>query len=102
MEQVAEPEPLEQEGGPDRRRPLVFLDTNVIIGYLHGNLSAAQLFSAEADGRVRFAVSPIVLQELLLAADALVDRSSNEFETNREFCQWILEKLKHCSREHGL
>jgi predicted nucleic acid-binding protein len=47
----------------------VFLDTNVIIGFLRGEHAAAQLFSAEAEGRVRFAVNPIVLQELLLAAN---------------------------------
>jgi predicted nucleic acid-binding protein len=35
------------------------------------------LFSAEAEGRVRFAVNPIVLQELLLAADA-ADRPAFE------------------------
>lgn len=70
MEQVAKPEPLERGKRPDTKRPLVFLDTNVIIGYLRGDASAAQLFSAEATGRVRFAVNPIVLQELLLAADA--------------------------------
>lgn len=48
----------------------MFLDTNVVVDYLRGEPAAAQLFSAEADGRVRFAVNPIVLQELLLAADA--------------------------------
>lgn len=51
-------------------RPLVFLDTNAIVGYLRGERTALQLFSAEAEGRIRFAVNPIVLQELLLAADA--------------------------------
>jgi len=81
MEQVAKPEPLEQDEGSGRQRPLVFLDTNVIIGYLHGDLSAAQLFSAEADGRIRFAVNPIVLQELLLAADGA---GRPEFEQIRD------------------
>jgi len=70
MEQVAKPELLERGKRPDTKRPLVFLDTNVIIGYLRGDASAAQLFSAEATGRIRFAINPIVLQELLLAADA--------------------------------
>ncbi|HXB75617.1 MAG TPA: PIN domain-containing protein [Candidatus Acidoferrales bacterium] len=70
MEQVAKPEPLVRSECSERKRPLVFLDTNVIIGYLRGEPSAAQLFSAEAEGRIRFAVNPIVLQELLLAADA--------------------------------
>jgi len=70
MQRVAISEPPERGERPDRTRPLVFLDTNVILGHLHGETSAAQLFSAEADGRIRFAVNPIVLQELLLAADA--------------------------------
>lgn len=57
----------------DATRPLVFLDTNVIVGYLRGEAAAARLFAAEADGRIRFAVNPIILQELLLAADAAGD-----------------------------
>jgi predicted nucleic acid-binding protein len=81
MEQVTKTEPLEQDEGSDRKLPLVFLDTTVIIGYLHGDPSAAQLFSAEADGRIRFAVNPIVLQELLLAADAA---GRPEFEQIRD------------------
>ncbi|MCU1259062.1 MAG: domain nuclease [Bryobacterales bacterium] len=81
MEQVAKPEPLEQSERRDSIRPLVFLDTNVIIGYLRGDPSAAKLFSAEAAGRIRFAVNPIVLQELLLAADAA---GGPEFERIRD------------------
>jgi predicted nucleic acid-binding protein len=67
---VTNPEQLEQGERSDRELPLVFLDTNVIIGYLRGDSSAVQLFSAEANGRIRFAVNGIVLQELLLAGDA--------------------------------
>lgn len=81
MEQGAKSEPLEQGQRSDRKRPLVFLDTNVILGYLQGDLSAAQLFCAEADGRIRFAVNPIVLQELLLAANAA---GRPEFEEIRD------------------
>jgi predicted nucleic acid-binding protein len=81
MEQVAKSEQLERGEQPDRNRPLVFLDTNVILGYLRGDPSVAQLFSAEADGRIRFAVNPIVLQELLLAADAA---GRPEFERIRD------------------
>lgn len=62
--------PLEHPEVHSPRPPLVFLDTNVIMGYFGGELAAAQLFSAEASGRICFAVNPIVLQELLLAADA--------------------------------
>lgn len=65
----------------DARRPLVFLDTNVIVGYFGGEPAAAQLFSAEAAGRIRFAINPIVLQELLLAADAA---GRPEFERIRD------------------
>jgi predicted nucleic acid-binding protein len=50
----------------------VFLDTNVIVGYLQGDPSAAQLFSAEAAGRLRFAVNGILLQEILLTDDAVI------------------------------
>jgi predicted nucleic acid-binding protein len=81
MEQSSKPEPHERDEGSDRKRPLVFLDTNVIVGYLHGDPSATQIFSAEADGRIRFAVNPIVLQELLLAADAA---GRPEFERIRD------------------
>lgn len=81
MEQVAKPEPLVRGEGADLRRPLVFLDTNVIVGYLRGEPTAARLFSAEAEGRIRFAVNPIVLQELLLAADAA---GQPEFERIRD------------------
>jgi predicted nucleic acid-binding protein len=66
MEQVAKSEPLQLVEAPERKQPLVFLDTNVIFGYLKGDASAAQLFSAEAAGRIHFAVNAIVLQELLL------------------------------------
>jgi len=81
MEQMARPEPFEGSARSDRRRPLVFLDTNVILGYLRGEPSAAQLFFAEAEGRIRFAVNPIVLQELLLAGDAA---GQPEFERIRD------------------
>jgi predicted nucleic acid-binding protein len=70
VEQVAKPELLECGQRPDAKQPVAFLDTNVIIGYLRGDPSTAQLFSAEATGQIRLAVNPIVLQELLLAADA--------------------------------
>jgi predicted nucleic acid-binding protein len=63
-------ESLETRNGRNFERPLVFLDTNVIIGYLRGEPAASQLFSTETAGRIRFAVNPIVLQELLLAAEA--------------------------------
>ncbi|HLN02545.1 MAG TPA: type II toxin-antitoxin system VapC family toxin [Bryobacteraceae bacterium] len=79
MERVAQSRP-EKGKHSDRMRPLVFLDTNVILEYLQGKAAAAELFSAEAAGRIRFAVNPIVLQELLLAADA----GQPEFERIRD------------------
>jgi predicted nucleic acid-binding protein len=42
----------------------------VIIDYLRGEPAARELFSAEARGRASFAINPVVLQELLLVADA--------------------------------
>lgn len=72
MEQVVKSQCVKPGEPTKRERPLVFLDTNVIIAYLRGEPSAVKLFSAEADGRIRFAINPIVVQELLLAADAAV------------------------------
>jgi predicted nucleic acid-binding protein len=68
MDGVANPEERQQRSA-DGGRPLVFLDASVIVGYLQGESSAAQLFAAEANGRIRIAVNPIVLQELLLTED---------------------------------
>lgn len=45
-------------------RPLVFLDTNVVAAYLRGESPSSYLFSNEILGKVRFAINPIVLQEL--------------------------------------
>ena len=70
MEQLAKVEPSEHFESHSTPRPLVFLDTTVIIGYLRGDKAAVELFSEEAAGRVRLAVNAIVFQELLLAADA--------------------------------
>ncbi len=78
---MGEPGRIESAEGSERKRPLVFLDSNVIIGYLQGEKFAAQLFSAESEGRIRFAINPIVLQELLLAADAA---GRPEFERIRD------------------
>ena len=61
--------------------PLVYLDSSEILAYLQGDSSAEELFSAEAQGRIRFAVNPIVLQELLLSADL---GRNPEFERIRE------------------
>jgi predicted nucleic acid-binding protein len=69
MEQLVKSE-MEQGELSDQGRPLVFLNTEVIVGYLQGDPLAAQLFSAEAAGRIRFAVNPIILQQLILGGAA--------------------------------
>jgi predicted nucleic acid-binding protein len=84
MEQVFNSEPQPQTERASRERPLVFLDSNVLLAFIRGEPSAVQLFSAEADGKVRFAVNPIVLQELLLAADAA---TLPEFDRIRDHLQ---------------
>jgi predicted nucleic acid-binding protein len=81
MEQVAKPEPFERGGPADEKSPLVFLDANVIVGYVQGDPAAVQLFSAEAAGRIRVAINGIVLQDVLLAGD-VADRP--EFEQIRD------------------
>ena len=50
------------------------------MGYLRGEPAAARLFSAEAAGRIRLAVNPIVVQELLAAVAA----ANPEFEQIRD------------------
>jgi predicted nucleic acid-binding protein len=69
MSQAVNFEALEQGQLNSPHSPLAFLDTDVIVGYLRGEESARELFSAEANGRIRFAINPIVLQELFLASD---------------------------------
>jgi predicted nucleic acid-binding protein len=70
MSQVVEFEPQAKSGRPNQEPPLAFLDTDIVLGYLRGEPSAVQLFSAESEGRIRFAISPIVLGELILTTDA--------------------------------
>ena len=69
MQQLVKTAPQEVVNG-GRKQLLAFLDTGVIIDYLRGDRTAVQLFSAEAEGRVQFAINPVVAQELLLSADA--------------------------------
>jgi predicted nucleic acid-binding protein len=69
MQEIVESEVRSQPERLKGEAPLVFLDTNVILDYLRGEQSAVQLFSAESDGRIRFAINPIVLGELILTTD---------------------------------
>ncbi|TRU25401.1 MAG: type II toxin-antitoxin system VapC family toxin [Microcystis aeruginosa Ma_SC_T_19800800_S464] len=60
-------------------KPLVFLDTDVLISYLRGDLASVHLFDQEILDRVRLAINAIVLQELLFLAEVrnhpeIVDR----------------------------
>ena len=50
-------------------RPLIFLDTNVVAAYLGGESPSSYLFSSEVFKKVRFAINPIVLQELFFLAE---------------------------------
>ena len=72
MQQVVEFEPQAKSGRPNHEPPLAFLDTDIILGYLRGEPTAVQLFRAESEGRIRFAINSIVLQELILTTDAAV------------------------------
>jgi predicted nucleic acid-binding protein len=71
MAEVVRPGAFTEHDSKHRERPLVFLDTNVIIGYLRGEASAVQLVSAESSGLIQLAINPIVLQELLFAEGVL-------------------------------
>ena len=54
----------------EQTAPIVFLDSSVITEYLRGETWAGQLFAIESRHGIKFAVNPIVLQELLLTADS--------------------------------
>jgi predicted nucleic acid-binding protein len=51
-------------------RSKVFLDTKVLIAYLRGDRNLFGLFAPAVMQEIRYVISPIVLQELFLAADA--------------------------------
>src|SRR5580698_4160745 len=84
MDQPGTLERSEVSQGYNGEPPLVFLDSSVLIGYLRGEPSAAPLFSAEAQGLIRFAINGIVLQDLLLEGDAV---RRPEFEQIRDHLQ---------------
>lgn len=47
--------------------PTAFVDTSVIAAYLNGGEAASQLFDDGYRDRVRFAVDPVVLREVLVS-----------------------------------
>jgi predicted nucleic acid-binding protein len=66
-------------------RPTVFLDTSVLMHYLRGGSPESRLLSDRMLKRFRFAVNPVVLSEVLLAADA--SRNAAKLEQIREAVQ---------------
>jgi predicted nucleic acid-binding protein len=84
MQQAVEVETQAGVGHPSPEPPLAFLDTDVVLAYLRGDPTAVQLFRAEADGRVRFAINLTVLGELIITTD-----DAAKPELNR-----VLEHLK--------
>ncbi|GAP99021.1 type II toxin-antitoxin system VapC family toxin [Leptolyngbya sp. NIES-2104] len=50
-------------------KPLVFLDTNVVISYLRGESSSSRLFSHDIIDKVHLAINPIVLQEIFFLSE---------------------------------
>jgi predicted nucleic acid-binding protein len=69
----------------------VFLDTNILAEYLQGRHPT--LFSEQTLKRVKFAVNPIVLQELLLIADA--DKHSDRLEQVKQLVQVLPIDFQH-------
>jgi predicted nucleic acid-binding protein len=59
--------------------PTAFVDVSVIAAYLNGGEAASQLFDNRYRGRVRFAVDPVVLQEVLILPQ--IQDSPQLFET---------------------
>ena len=53
-----------------QKKATVFLDTSVLLAYLGREGAAARLFDPEVTSRARYAINPVVLQELLLTADS--------------------------------
>lgn len=72
MQQMVKSEPLDRVAAAVPQAPLAFLDTNAILDYLRGEPAAVKLFAAEQEGGARFAINPIVAQELLLSTDDAV------------------------------
>src|SRR5437588_7524222 len=67
------------------QRPLVFLDTNVLVEYLRGSSPESHLFSDNMLLQFRFAINPIVASELLLAADA--KEHTDKLQTIQDFLE---------------
>lgn len=55
----------------DSRKIKVFLDSNVLIEILRGKIEFRKLLSKEFTGKLKYAVNPIVVQEIMLASQKL-------------------------------
>ncbi|MGO4885629.1 MAG: type II toxin-antitoxin system VapC family toxin [Bryobacteraceae bacterium] len=84
MQEVVELEPQAAARSSNHEPPLAFLDTDVVLSYLRGDPTAVELFRAESEGRIRFAINHLVLGELILTADDAAKPALNR----------ILEHLK--------
>jgi len=51
-------------------KPTVFLDSSAIVSFLAGRGAAAHLFDDKITSQVRFAINPVVIQELVLRSGA--------------------------------
>jgi predicted nucleic acid-binding protein len=72
MQQVVEFEPQSQAEHSNHEPPLAFLDTDVVLGYLRGEPAAVELFRAESEEHIRFAIDLTVLGELILTTEEAV------------------------------
>ena len=84
---------MDRVATPNSKRALVFLDTNVVLGYIRGDPSEAKLFAAGAADLIHLSVNPIVLQELLLA-DATELPAFEEIRGHLHVIPLDLEKIE--------
>lgn len=56
----------------------VFLDTSVLLAYFLGEPAAQKFFAPEIIKRVQYIITPLVLQELLLAFEKLGEKENAE------------------------
>lgn len=79
-------------------RLTAFLDSNVIYRYLAGDAEVAALFSERVLHRFRYAVNPIVLQEVLLGYEASRTVDLDRLSSWLEILQVDSERAEELSR----
>jgi len=68
-----------------KRDTSVFLDTNVVFSYLKGDENAAHLFDSKLlQKHVRYAINPIVIQELFLTGDEHISSKLAEMISDKK------------------